>query len=367
MTTYTDTRTHARLGWVDAAKGISIMLVVMMYAAYSVGEDTGGIGVLHYIIGFATPFRMPEFFLISGLFLNKVIDRPLARYADRRVLHYFYFYLVWMLIHVAVKTALAEGAPLEALGLAAYSLIEPYGVLWFIYVLALVSAATKLLHTLKVPLWAGFLAGAALQIAPIHTGAYAIDQFATYFVYFFTGYALAPKIFAMVDFAVRNKTFAIAGLLIWATINGALVFWPGYEFHPERFVMGLAGLPVIQLGLAIAGALALCTMAALLVQFRLMAWLSWMGSKSLVIYLAFALPMSAVRILLIKLGFADATNLLSLTVFGVALVSPLVLYALIQRTGWGKFLIERPGWAHIPGTPGSSTYISNKAVAIPAE
>jgi len=356
-----------RLSWVDAAKGISIMLVVMMYSAYSVGEDTGQVGILHYIIGFATPFRMPEFFLISGLFLNQVIDRPWERYADRRIVHYLYFYGLWAILHILFKTAIATGDPATAATYALWALVEPYGVLWFIYVLAMVSAATKLLHTLKVPLWAGFALGAVLQMTAIHTGAYAIDQFAAYFVYFFTGYALAPKVFALVDFAVRNKTFAVAGLLTWAIINGALVFWPGYEFHPEHFVMGLAGLPVIHLGLAIAGALALCTMAALLVQFRAMSWLSWMGSKSLVIYLAFALPMSAVRILLIKLGFADATNLLSLTVFGVALVSPLVLYTLIQRTGWGKFLIERPGWAHIPGTPGSSTYISSKAVAIPAE
>ena len=44
-----------RLDWVDAAKGLSILLVVMMYAAYNLGEHTGQIGVLHYIIGFATP------------------------------------------------------------------------------------------------------------------------------------------------------------------------------------------------------------------------------------------------------------------------------------------------------------------------
>ena len=68
-----------RLDWVDMAKGLSIFLVVMMYAASSVGEDTGGVGALHWAIAFATPFRMPEFFLISGLFLSQVIDRAVAR------------------------------------------------------------------------------------------------------------------------------------------------------------------------------------------------------------------------------------------------------------------------------------------------
>ncbi|TIP38714.1 MAG: acyltransferase, partial [Mesorhizobium sp.] len=58
-----------RMPWVDTAKGLSIILVVMMYSAYNTGEYTGSVGFLHYVIGFATPFRMPEFFLISGLFL----------------------------------------------------------------------------------------------------------------------------------------------------------------------------------------------------------------------------------------------------------------------------------------------------------
>lgn len=84
-----------RFGWVDGAKGMSIILVVMMHAAYGTGNATGTPGFMHYIIGFATPFRMPEFFLISGLFLSKVIARDWRRYFDRRVVHYFYFYANW--------------------------------------------------------------------------------------------------------------------------------------------------------------------------------------------------------------------------------------------------------------------------------
>jgi hypothetical protein len=51
------------LVWVDIAKAISIVLVIMMYATYNTGEYTGDVGFMHYAIAFATPFRMPEFFL----------------------------------------------------------------------------------------------------------------------------------------------------------------------------------------------------------------------------------------------------------------------------------------------------------------
>ena len=41
-----------------------------------------------------------------------------------------------------------------------------------------------------------WLGAAALEIAPIHTGSVLIDEFASRFVYFYTGYIFAPHIFA---------------------------------------------------------------------------------------------------------------------------------------------------------------------------
>ena len=95
--------TNERLNWVDSAKGISIILVVMMYSVFNVGQDAEGVGLFHYVIGFATPFRMPEFFLISGLFLGQVLARDWKSYADRRVVHYLYFYALWAVIHIVLK------------------------------------------------------------------------------------------------------------------------------------------------------------------------------------------------------------------------------------------------------------------------
>lgn len=338
--------TAERLNWVDAAKGISILLVVMMYAAYSVGEDTGGIGVLHWVIGYATPFRMPEFFLISGLFLARTLDRDWAHFADKRVVHYLYFYGLWALIHIGFKTALVAGDPALALEYALWAVVQPYGVLWFIYVLAMVSVAVKLMHMARIPRWLGFAGAAVLQIAPVQTGAYAIDQFAAYFVFFYAGYALAPAIFALVEKAVAAPSIALAGLAGWAALNYAIVFWPAHAFHPVDFQMGYGALPGVQIVAGIAGALALCVAAGLLSRLRFMSWLPWLGSKSLVVYVAFALPMSIVRTVLIKLGVADA-NLLSLAVFAAALAGPLVLYGLVMATGFGRFLFERPAWTHL--------------------
>lgn len=340
--------TANRLQWVDTAKGMSIILVVMMYSVFNVGGDTGEAGLWHYVIGFATPFRMPEFFLISGLFLMQVIDRPWRAYADRRVVHYFYFYALWAVIHLLVKVGLASGDPVQAGQYILWAIIEPYGVLWFIYLLAVFSAATKLLHSLKVPHWAALVAGAGLQMAGIHTGSYLIDQFAHYFVYFYLGYAAAPRIFRFIEWTESHRALTLAGLAIYAVVNAALVFSPGYAVLPNEIQMGYAALPGLHLLLAIAGSLAICVVAAMLARLPWMNWLRWLGEHSIVVYLAFVLPMSFSRIVLER--FIGDTTLLSTLVIVIATVSPLVLYWLIQKTGYGRFLFERPDWAHLPGT-----------------
>jgi hypothetical protein len=50
-------------------------MVVMMHSTLGVGEAVGREGFMHLLVAFAKPFRMPDFFMISGLFLSRVIDR----------------------------------------------------------------------------------------------------------------------------------------------------------------------------------------------------------------------------------------------------------------------------------------------------
>ncbi|WP_244465677.1 acyltransferase family protein [Devosia chinhatensis] len=331
------------------AKGLSIFLVVIMYCASSVGEDTGQIGFLHWTIAFAMPFRMPEFFLLSGLFLGNVIARPWRAYADRRVVHYFYFYALWALIHILFKEALVGREPLGAATSLAWAVVSPYGVLWFIYMLGIMGLASKFLHDIKAP-HLGLLAIAALlQMASIQTGSYLVDQFAAYFVYFYAGYVLAPQIFRLAAWAADHTTAALALLAAWALSNAVMVFSPGFHIDPVHIQMGWAALPGLHLIMALAGSLAIVIVASLLVKLPWMAWLKWLGSKSLVVYVAFVLPMGIARIALLRFGI-DNPNIVSLITMVVAITSPLLLWWIVQRVGFGRFLFERPAWAHLPGT-----------------
>src|SRR4051794_19023512 len=182
----TDT-TEQRVGWVDYAKGFCIVFVVMMHSTLGVGNTLGREGWLHAVVAFARPFRMPDFFLISGLFLARVIDRDWRTYLDRKVVHFAYFYLLWMTIQFAVKApGLAAGMGWASVaGLYLESFIEPFGTLWFIYLLPIFFVVIK--ATRNVPVWLVWSIGAALEIAHCNTGWTAIDEFANRFVYCYSG------------------------------------------------------------------------------------------------------------------------------------------------------------------------------------
>ena len=68
--------TKSRIDWVDYAKGICIVLVVMMHSTLGVEKAAGATTWLHPFIDWARPFRMPDFFLISGLFLAAASTAP---------------------------------------------------------------------------------------------------------------------------------------------------------------------------------------------------------------------------------------------------------------------------------------------------
>src|SRR6516164_4350612 len=92
-----------RVDWIDYAKGICIVMVVMMHAVLGVELAAGESGFMHPLVAFAKPFRMPDFFLISGLFLALVIDRDWRTYLDRKVVHFAYFYMLWVTIQFGFK------------------------------------------------------------------------------------------------------------------------------------------------------------------------------------------------------------------------------------------------------------------------
>jgi len=326
---YSGEATYGRVDWVDYAKGLCIVLVVMMHSTLGVEAAAGQEGWMHAAVAFATPFRIPAFFLVAGLFLARTIDRDWSTYLDRKVLHFAYFYVLWVTIQFVFKApgiAQANGvAGLPTAYLMAF--VDPFGTLWFIYILPIFFVVTRLVR--GVPPLLVWVCAAALEIAPIATGWTVIDEFAARFVYFYTGYVAATRVFAFAEAAEYRPATALNVVMVWALLNQFLV------------AKGWATLPGVSLVLGMVGAAAVVAVSALIARGDWFAALRYVGQNSIVIYLAFFLPMALSRMVLLKAGYVTDIGTISLLVTAEALIGALVLYWLAMKAGL-RFLFERP-------------------------
>jgi uncharacterized membrane protein YcfT len=327
--TLTGQASSGRVDWVDYGKGICIVMVVMMHSVLGVELASGQSGFMHYLVAFAKPFRMPDFFLISGLFLPLVIDRDWRTYLDRKVVHFAYFYLLWVTIQFGFKAPAfaAETNWAHAGYLYLESFIEPFGTLWFIYLLPVFFVVTKASRRLP-PLLVWSLA-ALLEMTHYSTGWTAIDEFGARFVYFYTGYWFADGVFAFSAHMRSRPWLALIALAIWAIVNQTLV------------AAGVSGWPLISLGLGLSGACAVITVATLLARANWIDFIRFCGEHSIVNYLAFFLPMAAMRTLLLRTGIMPDVGAMSLTVTAVALFGSLAIWRIALHVG-ANFLFERP-------------------------
>jgi uncharacterized membrane protein YcfT len=328
------TSNEQRVAWVDYAKGFCIIMVVMMHSTLGVEKAADATGWMTYVVAFAKPFRMPDFFMISGLFLARVIDRDWRTYLDKKVVHFAYFYVLWLTIQFALKAPdiAAEGGIPEVARAYALAFIDPFGTIWFIYLLPIFFVLVK--ATKRVPWQIIWIVGAGLQMAKIETGWVIPDEFAARFVFFYSGYIFAPAIFRFADTVLRHGSLAVAYLAGWALVNGFAVFG------------GVSEVPGIGLALGFVGAIAVVTLSTVLSRTDWMAPVRYCGKHSIVIYLAFFLPMAVSRMVLLKTGIIPDLGTVSLIVTASGVVFPLVLYWIVRGTPL-RFLFERPAWAHL--------------------
>jgi uncharacterized membrane protein YcfT len=320
--------TPDRLLWADVARGLCIVLVVMMHSTLGVQEAMGAAGWLNPVVEFARPFRIPAFFLVAGLFFAPMLTRSWPELVDRRLLRLVYVLALWsLLLFMAKGGFLGLDGPRQAARWFLLALIEPPSALWFIHALVLFSLVARLLAGL--PGWLVLAGAAALHLLAPVTGWTAIDEFASRFVFFVLGCQAASGLAAFAAGPALRRGLAGAIVLLAALFN-AVAVWPA-----------AFGLPVIPLWLAsaqsllvgVTGALALVVAAVHLARGPAGQALAYAGTRSLAIYVSFTIPMAATRIVLVKSGLIADAGLVSLLVTITALLAPLAFEALARRFG----------------------------------
>jgi uncharacterized membrane protein YcfT len=320
--------TPNRLLWADVARGLCIVLVVMMHSTLGVQEAMDAKGWLNPVVEFAKPFRIPAFFLVAGLFFAPMLTRSWPDLIDRRLLRLVYVLALWSLLLFVAKGGFLA---LESLRQGAHwfllALLEPPSALWFIHALILFSLAARLLAGL--PGWLVLAAAATLHLAAPVTGWTAIDEFASRFVFFVLGCQVAGGLAAFAAGSALRRGLA-SGIVALAVVINAAAVWPA--------AFGLAALPALlvplqSLLLGVTGTLALVVVAVHLARGAVGRALAYAGTRSLAIYVSFTVPMAVMRIVLVKSGLIADVGLVSLLVTGTALLAPLVFEAVARRFG----------------------------------
>lgn len=330
--------------WINLTKGISIILVVMLHTTLGIEKELGEGGFLLAVVAWAKPFRIPDFFLICGYLAAGIGTLNWRRFLDRKVLRYVYFYVLWLVIVLAIK-AFSDG-PASGPDLAksiAVGLIEPFSTLWFIYILPFFMLAARFCRgwlavvmtvgAVLLHVWAAaYPAGGSYALDTQATPFMAINSFALFFIFFLIGYLCHERIDALLDFVRRRPLFAASLIALWAGAHS-------YALH-----LGLPGIPGLSLMFGLLGGLALMAVARLAEHLPGLGWLAYCGQHSLAIYLAFVVPMAASREFLLRTGFVTQPDLVTILVLFLAVGGPLLLERAVRDRA-PRFLFARPRWA----------------------
>jgi uncharacterized membrane protein YcfT len=139
----------------------------------------------------------------------------------------------------------------------------------------------------------------------------------------------ASYVFALSDRSRARPALALIGLALWTLINGGLV------------IAGFNHWPLVSLALGFAGAGAIIVMGTLLARMQWLNFLRYCGEHSIVIYLAFFLPMAVTRTLLLKTGLIADIGTISLIVTVAGVVGAVAIWRLALALR-ADFLFERP-------------------------
>ena len=207
------------------------------------------------------------------------------------------------------------------------SFIEPFGTLWFIYLLPIFFVVIK--ADARAPPPADLGVAAAARDGACRDRLDRDRRVCARFVYFYS--RLSVRRLCVRAGGARAGTPALA--LCWPRAMGAGQWRPGQAGYSEW--------PLVSLALGLAGACAIITLGTLLARMQWLGFLRFCGENSIVIYLAFFLPMATTRTLLLKTGLSHDIGTVSLIVTIAGVVGALVIWCVALAAG-ANFLFERP-------------------------
>ncbi|HMT95152.1 MAG TPA: acyltransferase [Ferruginibacter sp.] len=333
-----------RQAWVDYARGIAIILV--LYRHVFEGIKYAGISIEHYMpVEYANimfySFRMPLFFIVSGFFVAKSLQkRGLGNFIGTKARTIIYPYFIWGFIQITLQLIFSSyvNADKEQMHYI-YLLYSPrqVGQFWYLYALFNVAVLYVLVKTvLKIPVWINAGIGLLMYLISAYIfqhnfNVWFLSDILHYYLFFAIGDAVSgfinnPKN----EHYLKSPKILLLALLPFLALQAWYLYlnlqhpMPHYDYV-EYY------LPFLFLLIALVGCSFVILLSNQLEKQDSLKWLRVLGEHSLYIYVAHVVVMAGLRIFLMHV--LHVNNLPVLLISGIVsgLIIPVWIYKLAKK------------------------------------
>lgn len=350
----TNTGSNNRLAWIDYARGIAIILVLYRHIFEGIsrtGIPTTGYDYLEHANIVFYSFRMPLFFILSGVFIGKSLaKRSVEKLLANKFSILLYPYLLWSVLQVTLQILLSKYVNADrSLADYGYIIFFPRRIDQFWYLYALFNVTVLYMITrqkLKLHIWQQLALGTVLYFLSSYVSVKHIDlgfvyDIMHYYIFFALGDLASSKILNQAYFGryASWKTFLF--LLPLFVIGQYYFLNKDLEMNNNMYVETYQ--PLLFALIALSGCAFMFNISFLLQRYDKVKVLRMVGFHSLYIYVSHVLVASATRMVLMKgLGITNIPVLLTVCLI-MAVVVPILMYKLAMRYGaWWLYSLERP-------------------------
>lgn len=266
-----------RKGYIDAAKGISICLVVLWHT----------IGNLVYINELLIFLRLPLFFFTAGLFATRTLSMDWEPFLVKKVGNILWLFIIWTFIvyySTVFVLQVLNGGPLDPYK-PFYLFIKPPQTLWFMYALAAVYVFVRMTRVL--PWWLTLSGAVFIYCASASysgfTGISFPERVLRLIPFFLLAIRFAPEIQGF--FEKHHRYWPLALITYFALAYFIKAQVPD-SFEVLSLIMGPLAITA-----GLVGIFATFGMTYALSNFSLMKLLEWIGSRSLFVYVMHRIPL----------------------------------------------------------------------------
>jgi fucose 4-O-acetylase-like acetyltransferase len=312
--------------WINIAKGIAIILVV--YRHNLIGLERSGFEIpeiFRLANEIVYSFRMPLFFIISGLFISKSIEkRQETSFINYKFNSIYYPYLIWGIIQISLQIVLSNYTNSNRSWIDfAYLIISPRQVdqLWYLFALFNCSILFYFLHSyLRIqPIWHLIIAILMFGSSVFLTDFNLIHDLFYYYIFLTLGHQLRSLILGE-GYSKKQLVFSVILItpLFW--------FSQWYWLNNPDLNLFLFGF------IALLGTLYVFIIARVVEDLKWLNFIKIAGKYSLQIYLMHVLVISGFRIIVSKIFNLELPVIVLFIGWFLGNLIPILFYKWTQHT-----------------------------------